>query len=76
MKACYEVLKGQGVGMSEPLVDDEGISCFSPQHLVKFLDTLITPAVAIGNFSQCFGFGLDPDSIRSLDPDPNSESGF
>jgi hypothetical protein len=26
VKACYEVLKGQGVGMSEPLVDDEGIS--------------------------------------------------
>ena len=24
VKACYEVLKGQGVGMTEPLVDAEG----------------------------------------------------
>jgi Ca2+ transporting ATPase len=24
---------------------------------------------------QCFGSGLDPDSIKSVDPDPYSESG-
>jgi hypothetical protein len=44
VKACYEVLKGQGVGMSEPLVDDEGISRVFPQHFVKLLATLISPA--------------------------------
>jgi hypothetical protein len=48
VKACYEVLKGQGVGMSEPLVDDEGISSFSPQHFLKFMDTLISPASSHG----------------------------
>jgi hypothetical protein len=25
---------------------------------------------------HCFGFGLDPDSIRSVDPDSKSGSGF
>jgi hypothetical protein len=28
-----------------------------------------------GYFNQCFGSGLDPGSIRSVDPDPNLESG-
>ncbi len=26
-------------------------------------------------FSQCFGSGLDPDSIRSVDPDPDTGIG-
>jgi hypothetical protein len=26
-------------------------------------------------FFQCFGSDLDPDSIRSVEPDPDSESG-
>ena len=35
VKACYEVLKGQGVGMTEPLVDAEG-----DYKTVKLIKTL------------------------------------
>jgi hypothetical protein len=71
VKACYEVLKGQGVGMSEPLVDDEGISSFSPQQFVKFMDTLISPASSRRSFFTVFRIRIqegknDPQEKKKL----------
>jgi hypothetical protein len=34
------------------------------------------PELKLTDALQGFGSGLDPDSIRSVDPDPYSESGF
>ena len=55
VKACYEVLKGQGVGMTEPLVDAEGDykGVNIPFH-VKLIKTLCVKSLSVGADSVPF----------------------